>query len=164
MRRWIRRIQELIDRIRGKDSGGSSPEPDGFPAGTNFLHADITNWKQTATLNASVSGGLIRLAYDKANSWPVLNQRAQNGGPLVGNCWALIEQDGQWYATTWDWMREGQQSKSVNSFRGSDGHMPAPLQNFRPQSGERYGFIVSTAARGAERSGNERSNISWVTW
>jgi uncharacterized protein YceK len=142
---------------------GQPPAGD-FPAGTRWLHADASGWAQTATLSASVSGGTIHLRYDKARTWPVLRQRAQDGGPLVGNCWALIEQGGVWYAVAWDWMRQGQQSKGAGSFKGADGHMPGPLSGFTPQRGARYGFFVSTAARGPERSGNERSNIAWVVW
>ncbi len=135
-----------------------------FPDGTRWLHADVSGWPVTATLNASVDARTIHLRYDKANTWPVLRQRAQNGGPLVGNVWAVIQHDGQWYAVAWDWMRQGQQSKGRSSFRGSGGHMPGPLSNFTPRSGEVYYFFVSTAARGAERSSNERSNLSQVVW
>ena len=157
----LRRGRDWLD---GKIRPGTPESGDAFPAGTRWLHADASGWAQTATLTASVSGSTIHLRYDKARAWPVLRQRAQDGGPLVGNCWALIQRDEQWYAVAWDWMRQGQQSKGVGSFRGSGGHMPVPLSDFRPVRGARYGFFVTTAARGQERSGNERSNVSWVDW
>ncbi len=177
MKRLWDKLIEVIKRVFGKndgsETGGGTPgtgteQPgaggEGFPAGVRWLHADVSGWRETAALSASRSGGSILLRYDKASAWPVLRQRASDGGPLVGNCWALIERNGTWYAVAWDWMRQGQQSKAVTSFRGSDGHMPSPLSDFRPEAGARYGFFVSTAARGSERSGNERSNVSWVTW
>jgi hypothetical protein len=172
---WFKRlITRLENSIRKRLPGSDEPEQpdapeqpptsDEFPAGTRWLHTDISGWPITTTLTASIEGGSIHLRYDKAGTWPVLNLRAGNGGPLVGNVWALIRHEGRYYAVAWDWMRQGQQSKGRSLFRGSDGHMPAPLHNFTPRSGETYHFFVSTAARGTERSTNERSNLSRVVW
>ena len=158
-RLW-RSIRKRLGVDKPQDDNGSES---GFD-GVTWLHADVSGWKQTATLNAFISGGSIMLRYDKANTWPILRQRAKDGGPLVGNVWAIIPHEGKRYAVAWDWMRLGQQDKGIASFRGSDDHMPRPLHDFRPRSGDTYGFFVSTAARGAERSGDERSNISEVTW
>lgn len=138
--------------------------PADFPPGTVFLHADISAWPVTATLSASIEPALIRLSYDKARDWPVAKTKASDGGDLVGNCHAVIEHDGTWYCVAWDWMRHGQTAKPRSSLRGSDNHMPGPLSSFSPQSGARYGFVVSTPSRGQERTANERSNISWLTW
>ncbi len=138
--------------------------PADLPESVTWLHHDISAWPVTASLEASIEPALIRLSYDKARAWPVAKTKASDGGDLVGNCWVLIEQDGQWYAVAWDWMRHGQTAKPRSSLRGSDNHMPGALSSFSPQSGARYGFVVSTPARGQERTSNERSNVSWVTW
>ncbi len=130
-----------------------------------WLDTNISSWPQTATLNARVSGGTLHLRYDKAKVWPTARTRASDGGPLNGNCWILVNVDGTWNAATFDWLRTGQTTKPVGSVRGTGGHIPrAPLNTFVPRSGERYGFMVSTPARGPERTINERSNISMVTW
>ncbi len=160
----LRRARDLYRDYRDIDTEQPADNAGVFD-GVIWLHADVSGWEQTATIESvTVAGGLIRFPYDKASSWPVLRQRATDGGPLVGNVWAIIPHAGQRYAVAWDWVRLGQKSKAIRSFRGSDGHMPAPLNNFQPVSGEQYGFFVSTAARGAERSGNKRSNVITITW
>jgi len=144
------------------------PEPPAemrdFPEKTVFLHADISNWPATAKLDATVDAQFVRYDYDKRSTWPIAKTRASDGGPLVGNCLAVIERGGKWYCVAWDWMRHGQSAKGRSSFGGAGGHMPGPLADFKPVSGERYGHVVSTPCRGPERTINERSNVSWAVW
>ena len=40
----------------------------------------------------------------------------------------------------------------------------APLNRWRPRSGERFGIMVSGLARSTQRNVQERSNVSMVTW
>jgi hypothetical protein len=135
------------------------------PSQVVFLDDDVSGWAQTATLNAGVSGGTVSLGYDKARVWPTANTRANDGGPLNANCWVVVNINGTWYAGTFDWLRTGQTSKAASAVTGANGHIQrAPLNAWRPSSGETLGFMVSTPARGAERTINERSNISVVTW
>lgn len=154
----------------GAASGDASPGGGGGSdaislSGVVWLDQDVSGWSRTATLNASVSGGAIQLNYDKANVWPTARTRASDGGPLVGNCWVFVNVGGTWHAATFDWMRSGQTAKAVSSVRGTGGHIPhAPLSSWTPSSGQTYGFMVTTPARGGERTINERSNVSMVTW
>jgi len=142
------------------DSGAAIPLP-----GVVWLDTDISGWSQTAVLHAGVSGGTLRLSYDKASVWPTTATRASDGGPLNGNCWVIVNLDGTWYAATFDWMRTGQTSKSTAAVRGTDGHIrQSPLNSWTPRSGETYGFMVSTPARTGERTVNQRSNVSMVQW
>ncbi len=134
-------------------------------SGVVWLDTNVSGWSRTATLNASVGGGMINLPYDKARVWPTTRTRASDGGPLNGNCWVFVQVNGTWHAATFDWMRTGQTAKSAASVRGTGGHIPrAPLNTWTPRSGETYGFMVSTPARTADRTINERSNVSMVTW
>ena len=56
------------------------------------------------------------------------------------------QRDGVWYAATWEWLRPGQTSKPTSVVNGA--HIKkSPLQDFRPVSGETYGFMVSGLAR-----------------
>ncbi len=130
-----------------------------------WLDTDVSGWSMAATLNASVGGGMINLPYDKANVWPTTSTRASDGGPINGNCWVFVRVNGTWHAATFDWMRTGQAAKAATAVRGTGGHIPhAPLNTWTPRSGERYGFMVSTPARTDDRTINERSNVSMVTW
>ncbi len=138
---------------------------DGLPAPLVWLDADISAWPVVSPLAASVAGGTLHLQYSHASAWPVARQRAKDGGPLVGNVWVIARIEGTWYAATWDWMRLGQQSKAAASLRGTGGHIQhAPLNRWTPSPGEPLGLIVSTPARGAERTRNERTGVAWIIW
>ncbi len=147
-------------------SNGNQNNADEIPLeGVVWLDTNISGWAQTSTLNARVSGATLELKHTQADQWPTASTRASDGGPLNGNVWILVNVGGTWHAATWDWMRSGQTSKGTASVRGTGGHISrAPLNSFTPKSGETYGFMVSTPARGGERTINERSNVSAVTW
>lgn len=143
-------------------AGGAPPI-----SAVRWLDYDISSWPETTTLNASVSGGTIRLEFDKAGSWPTSSVRASNGGPLSGVAWVIVNRGGQWYGATWDWLRPGQQAKAIGAVTSRGGHITyEELAGWHPRSGETYGFLVSTPARagGRGRTIDERSNISMVTW
>ncbi len=130
-----------------------------------WLDTDISGWASTATLNASTSGDTLILDYDKANVWPTAQTRARNGGPLNATAWVFVNIDGTWHAATFEWMHRGGTTRHFSSVRGTGGHIQhAPLNRWRPVSGETYGFMVTTPARTADRTINERSNVSMVTW
>ncbi|MCC5851021.1 MAG: hypothetical protein JJU29_23275 [Verrucomicrobia bacterium] len=150
----------------GNGNANGENNADDIPLdGVVWLDTDISGWAQTSTLKAGVSGATLQLNHTQARQWPTANTRASDGGPLNGNVWILVNVGGTWHAATWDWMRSGQTSKGTASVRGTGGHISrAPLNTFTPRSGETYGFMVSTPARGAERTINERSNVSAVTW
>ena len=167
VQRGIERAQEWWDQQRGKEPGKpDAPKPDGFPAGMRWLGADISGWRVVSDLDAAVIGGTLHLRYSHSRTWPVAKQKATDGGPLVGNVWVIAQSGGTWYAATWDWMRVGQQSKAAASLRGTGGHIQqAPLSAWTgPRSGEQIGLMVSTPARSAERTVNERTSVAWVTW
>lgn len=174
--------EDLVSQLSEQASSGSSSSSDSSedatpsqassgggndidPSTVIFQDEDVSGWAQTATLNAGVSGGTAILNYDKARVWPTANTRANDGGPLNANCWVVVNVGGQWYAATFDWLRTGQTSKAASAVTGANGHIVgAPLNSWRPSSGERIGFMVTTPARGGERTLNERSNISEAIW
>ncbi|MCC5847016.1 MAG: hypothetical protein JJU29_02900 [Verrucomicrobia bacterium] len=126
-----------------------------------FLHANVSKWPVTSNLpKVTVSGGTISMPYDKARVWPGRNTAGAN---VNANPWILVKQDGRWYAATWEWLRTGQTAKSSSSVEG--GHIgQSPLNNFRPQSGQVYGFMVSGLARSGVRNVQERTNVVMVRW
>ena len=125
-----------------------------------WLDTNVSGWPQTASLNAGVSGNSMVLNYDKANVWPA---KSAGGATVNANAWIFVNQGGTWYGATWEWLRPGQTSKSASSVEG--GHIKkSPLNNFRPKSGETYGFMVSGLARTSTRNVEERSNVDMVRW
>jgi hypothetical protein len=142
------------------NAGGDATSPISLGAVT-WLHANVSNWAQTANLaSVRINGGNITLNYDKAGSWPGANTAGAN---VNANPWIFVNRGGQWYAATWEWLRVGQTTKSTGSVHGS--HIGvAPLNGFSPVSGETYGFMVSGLARDNTRNVQERSNIVMVTW
>jgi hypothetical protein len=125
---------------------------------------DVSSWPVTASLNAYIANGVLWLSNNKENEWPG-SIEARGGGAINGVAWVFVEIDGTWHAATWEWLRRGQHSKLVSWVKGTNGHIHyAPLNTWVPRSGETYGFMVSTPARGGVRTINERSNISLIRW
>lgn len=121
-----------------------------------FLGTDVSGWPETSRLNASIEGDMIRLDYDKANTWP-----AKNG--VNANAWIIVNQGGQLYAATFEWLKRGQTTKPLAVINGN--HIKkSPLNDFRPRSGETYGFFVSGLARDSTRNVEERTNIDFIRW
>ena len=140
------------------------PPPPEFPAGTKWLHYDVSGWPATAKLTASVADGNVYVPFDKTVVWPTKNA----DGYVNANVWAIVNVGGQWYAATWEWLKPGaawKPAKKLLKTQGQGDHFKvAPLNKWRPTSGERIGFMVSGLARSNERNVQERSNVSWVTW
>ena len=127
-------------------------------AGVEWLHTDVSSWAQTAKLTVTLTSSSIVLNYDKANVWPAIDG-------VNANPWIFVpKENGQgWYAATFEWMRPGQTSKSINSVKG-DHIKKAPLQNFVPVPGVWYGFMVSGLCRDSKRNVYERSNVFMLQW
>ena len=144
------------DSSGGGADGAFPPELQGSII---WLDTDVSDWAQTATLNAGVSGSTINMPYDKAHTWP--SQRGLNANP-----WVIVNLGGQWYAATFEYFKFGQTSKPVGVLNGSLGpHIQrAPLNSWRPRSGEQFYLMVSGLARSNARNVRERSNPSLVTW
>lgn len=134
-------------------------------ASVTWLHANVRDWPATAKIaGAKISGGQIKFPYDKAGVWPVATSGVEKG--TNANVWAIVRISGKWYAATWEWLRKGQTSKPVGCLDGSKGdHFKvAPLNAWRPKSGERFYLMVSGHARSTGRNVKERSNPVEVVW
>ena len=120
-----------------------------------WLHADVSGWPVTASLNASV-GGTIHLPYSKAKVWPAVDG-------VNANPWVIVNMDGQWYAATFEWLRHGQTSKPKGVLDGSMGdHIKVPpLNRWRPRSGERIGLMVSGLAARKCATSRSAATSSW---
>ena len=120
---------------------------------------DVSSWPVTTTLHASVGSSSVKLNYDKARVWPVVDD-------VCANAWAIVNINGTWYAGTFEYLRHGQISKDRAALDGSQGdHFKTdPLSSWRPQSGEVFGLMVSGLCRGGLSNVKERSNIAIVRW
>lgn len=122
-----------------------------------FLNTDVSNWAVTASLNASVGGGKVNLPYSKARVWPAVDS-------VNANPWVFVNLGGQWYAATWEYLRQGQTMKDMSG-KSWGGHIKvSPLSSWEPRPGERFGLMVSGLVRGGLSNVKERSNVSMVTW
>jgi len=128
----------------------------------SFLHANISSWPASSTITSvSITGSQVCVRHTKAGKWPVA---VLSGVAVEGNPWVVVNRDGRWYAGTYEWLRPGQICKGITA-ANIGGHIKqAPLANWRPRSGEQIGFIVSTLARDANRTSNQRTNVVLVRW
>jgi hypothetical protein len=142
-------------------SGGGGGDALNLSTAT-FLHANISGWPVTSTVTSvSIGNPPICIKHTKAGGWPVIQVSGTN---VEGNAWVAFQIGGTWYAATWEYLRPGQTCKQLS---GSDlgPHIKKPPgSSWSPKSGETVYFFVSTPARGAERSTNERSNVFRTTW
>lgn len=84
--------------------------------------------------------------------------------PYSCNPWVVAKIDGEWFASTFEWLRYGQKSKSKISVAGDHIKKPKFDDRWRPVVGETLGFFVSGLARTAIRNERVKSNIVWVNW
>lgn len=147
----------------GSDTASNWPEE---LSSVTWLHTNVRDWPQTATMTASIDSKNINFPYDKANVWPVAT--SGTGKDTVANVWAIANINGTWYAGTCEWLRRGQTSKPKGILDRSGGkgdHFKvSPLNKWIPQSGEQFYVMASGHARTGDRNIKERSNPVKVTW
>ena len=135
-------------------------------ADVKWLHANVRDWPQTATLTANVDAKNINFPYDKAGVWPVATSGTGEG--TNANVWAIVNIGGTWYAGTCEWLRKNQTSKPrgiLDRSGGNGDHFKvSPLNKWVPRSGESFYVMASGHARTASRNVKERSNPYNVTW
>lgn len=169
---FIKFFKDLRDK---KEDEKPEPKPEPVPHDDKidlskvvWLHHNVSGWPVTANLSqVKVSGGKISFPYDKASLWPsVKMKRSDDKGYFnaVGNPWIFAKEHGVWYAGTWEWIAQGQTSKSAKAVAGDHIKRSPLAEPWVPTSGETYGFMVSGLARDATTNIQERSNIVWITW
>jgi len=128
-----------------------------------WLDANLTGWPQTSTItNISIGDPPITIEHTKAGQWPHIEV---GGQVLEGNPWVFAQIDGQWYASTYEWLRPGQTSKNISADNIGAHTKRSPLADWQPRSGDTVGFMVSTPARFGEQGPlAERSNVVLAKW
>jgi hypothetical protein len=131
-------------------------------ANVSFLHANVSSWPVTSKItDVEIGAGTITVDHTKAGRWPTMRFGDID---VEGNPWVFVNRGGQWYGATYDWLRPGQTEKSVSADDIGENIKLEPLASWRPQPGERVGFMVSTPARTDGRTSNERTNVVMTTW
>lgn len=142
--------------------------PDDLNSGVVFIEPGsvgsfISGFAETATLDASISGGSVILNYNKKNSWPAAS--GQIGGTNLNCCnanaWAFIKVGEKWYGGTWEFLRVGQTVKQLSALRGPSHLKFSPLGGYQARNGDVIGLMVAGITRGSTSYNNvrERSNI-----
>jgi hypothetical protein len=123
-----------------------------------WLHTDVSRWAETSRItDVDITSSQICIEHTKAGRWP-------SRGGLEGNPWVFAQIGGKWYAGTYEWLREGQICKGITASNIGEHIKKAPLETWRPRSGELVGFMVSTLARTGQEASAERSNVVMVRW
>lgn len=116
----------------------------------------VKDWKVTTTLKVYTSPKLI---FKTTQNWKgkVL---FSNGKILSGNLWIVVNHEGKWTATTWEWFKQGsmiEKDRSVIMEKFAD-HADG-LKNHIPQVGDKVYFFVSGLIRTGARNVEERSEV-----
>src|SRR3989344_1187227 len=128
--------------------------------------ANISQWTQSISLNSvTFNGDEICLNYTNDTLSPVQYGTIQ----ITGNFWIVVNQGGQLYASTWDYVRPNQTCKDISNISGRSSGQGGALNNsalnsFVPVFGTSYGFIFSGVARSGAGVSNQqiKSNIFWA--
>ena len=158
----LQTIRDAYDRYRNQIEKPESPDAIDLSKIT-WIHADVSGWEITSDLRSVTwSGSMITLDHSMAGKWP--RGKYNSDGPWVeANPWIFVQQsDGTWLASTWEWMRPGQITKSASAVTGAK--MSGPLRNFQPVSGTEYGWMISGMARSPARNVHERTQIILVRY
>jgi hypothetical protein len=132
----------------------------------------VGNWNQTSTVtstsitNPHVQGssqsGNVCINHTKAGQWP---KTGSNDGPVEGNPWFVAKVNGQWYASTFEWLGPGATCRSIAFGIWGQYSQYTQVKAWHPQPGELIGLFVSTIARpGVAQTTDERSDIKWIDW
>ena len=81
-----------------------------------WIDPNISSWAQTATVPANVSGSSLVINDSKRDVWPKALSAA--GDCCNRSLWIIVKLQGQWYASTFEYMRVGQINKSAEAVNG----------------------------------------------
>lgn len=125
-------------------------------------------WPITATLtNVKIDGNFIWADRSPMTGWDE-RQEASWSKPCIGNWWVIGKKNGQWRATTIEWLGPGKvrcERKPTNPPGHDD--IRGGLSDWYPASGEWIGLMQSSfGGRDGKTRGtkNQRTNIVLVQW
>lgn len=175
---WFKRILSLLlDFINEKMGGPIPPKPDPLPEpeppkpkpGEDQIDPRTVAWDEPKSpaswsitariLDATISRDGMWARHEGTERWPV---RADGGEkPSIGNWWLIAKIDGRWHGATVEWLGVGKMRVVGKRWDGTD-DIHGPLGRWRYTPGETVGIMLSTVARGAPYTIEERSQIFTV--
>ncbi len=142
--------------------------PDDF-SDVQWIDPDISSWAQTSSITVNVSGSTLQVNGSKKDVWPRRFHSDLRNDCCNRSLWIFAKYQGQWYATTFEYMRFGQVNKQREAVSGRQiKRSPFFRSGFdwEPADGEVYGFMTSGMARFNLNNVNvrERSNVALYKW
>jgi len=122
--------------------------------------AQVMQWPIVSPLTVRMSGDFLQSGF-KAPDWP---SKEVYGVQVYANPWVAAKIGGRWQCATWEWMRRGGESKRSAAVAGDHVKRADWPNGWRPASGERLWFFVSSLARHGQRTVNQRTGWAEVTW
>ena len=164
----------------GDNEDGSDTEDGNDTEVSDFAWTEVTwlrdqnvsEWEESSEITSVEvrSDGSICIDHTERGQWPSQNVEDVT---VDGNPWIIVKLDGQYYASTYEWLRPGQLCKlehtgSIAALYDSEDSLGShikisPLSQWVPQGGEVVGFMVSGLARHQSTVPNvrKRTNIQW---
>ena len=122
----------------------------------------ITHKLRTAKIEKNGNGYRIAISPSPA-TWPIIMREGWKK-PAIGNWWIIGKKDGEWAASTVEWLGSGAMQCTFGPERLNELH--GKLNGFQPQSGDLVGVMLSTIARSPQWKGptDERTQIMVTKW
>ena len=134
--------------------------------------ADVSGWEESSRVTSVEvrSDGAICIDHTEKGQWPERPPQKPGDVTVEGNPWIIVKLDGQYYASTYEWLRPGQVCKLQELktkgwlqrlYEGSLPHLTA-IKNWIAKGGDVVGFMVSGLARHKVTPNTQkRTNIQW---
>ena len=147
------------------------PNPSAFDLSkVHWLHPQVPvrNWPITSTLSVAFTGGRLCLNFSGTSTWPTAEIRHTSGTHNVAvnaNPWVFVSHNGTWYGGIFEWLVPNGNCLPLHTVAG-DHVKHAPLNGaWKPQSGEKLYFMVSSIAYIWNMNNYEgRTNVVEVIW
>lgn len=149
-------------------SMASAGFPDDF-SDVIWIDPDISSFPVTAAVSVNVRGSILDVQDSMRSVWPRRFHTILRNDCCNRSLWIFVKLEGQWYASTFEFIRFGETRRFVASVNGMQIQRPPFLRSgfeWRPAAGEVYGFMTSGMSRFNFDNLNvrERSNVSLYRW
>ncbi len=159
-------ISFLLDMVNigGEDTGGTSG--DGGDQincdDLTWLDENICDWEISSDLEVSTDDTSI--IFDQTLTSEVETVFLDDHD-MAGNTWVIMKIDGEWKASTFEWLPEGETKKFLYSVAGDHTKKdPEIPEDWVPEEGEELYFMVSSLIRMGEMNGQYRTPMVKYIW